>query len=189
MVRALSGRVLAAGCLLVALASGGVSCGPAFGGRAEAAPAPSPAPTAAPATPPETGAAPRIGRGRVLTPAGRTFAVEVVQDPESRARGLQNRPALPPDQGMVFVFPVPGHHKFWMFKCLIPLDIIWLDAGKNVIHLEENLPYCKAEPCPDYGPDRDALFVLELGAGVVKQAGIRPGTHLTILFDHPPDPR
>ena len=121
-------------------------------------------------------------------PGGRTFAVEVVQDPRSRARGLMNRPSLPPDQGMVFLFPAPGRHRFWMFGCLIPLDIIGLDADKNVVHVAENLPICKAEPCPGYGPDRDSLFVLELGAGVAKQAGIRPGIRLTILFDHQPNP-
>jgi uncharacterized membrane protein (UPF0127 family) len=75
-----------------------------------------------------------------------------------------------------------------MYECLIPLDIIWMDADKNVIHVAENLPFCKTQPCPDYGPDQEAQYVLEVGAGIAKQAGIRPGTRLTILFDHTPNP-
>lgn len=178
------------GFLLGALAAPGASCGPSSAEHATAAPAPAASPqpgTKPPAPDPEPAA--RTGRGRVIVPGGRAFAVEVVQDPESRARGLQNRPALPPDQGMVFVFPAPGRHRFWMYQCLIPLDIIWMDATRTVVHVEENLPICEAEPCPDYGPDKNALYVLELGAGVAKGAGVRPGVRLTILFDRPPDPR
>jgi|GEM_PF-2063380 len=178
-------RVLAGGLLPAALALAAVSCGAAGGGRADAATAPKAPPSAAQGE----GSAPRFVRGRVVTPGGRAFAVEVVQDPESRERGLQNRASLPRDQGMVFVFPAPARHRFWMYLCLIPLDIIWMDAGKTVVYVGENLPVCRKEPCPDYGSDHDTLYVLELGAGVAKEAGIKPGTHLTILFDHPPNPR
>lgn len=186
--------MLFGGMLLGVLAMPGASCGQSSADHSNAAPAPAaPPPAAQPPVPapqaPESEPAPRLGRGRVIVPGGREFAVEVVQDPESRTRGLQNRPALPQDQGMVFVFPAAGRHRFWMYKCLIPLDIIWLDASRTVVHLEENLPFCKAEPCPDYGPDKNALYVLELGAGVARGAGIRPGMRLTILFDQPPDPR
>jgi hypothetical protein len=90
---------------------------------------------------------------------------------------------------MVFLFPAPGRQRFWMYECLIPLDIIWIDAGRTVIHVEESLPICSQQPCPDYGPESDAFYVLELGAGVARQAGIRPGMRLTLLFDHPPNPR
>jgi len=175
-------RRLAAAVAAGALASLGLSCKPASSDRAEAAPAAEPPARARTETA-------LSGRGRVIVPGGPTFAVEVVQDPVSRARGLQNRPALPPDQGMVFIFPAPGRHRFWMYECLIPLDIIWMDADKKVIHVGENLPFCQAEPCPDYAPDQDALFVLEVGAGIAKRSGIRPGMRLTILFDQTPHPR
>jgi len=180
----MSRRGLAAVLLSASLASSGLSC-------KSASPEGADTPSAAPAPPANghTEAAPPMERGRVTVPGGRTFSVEVVQDPRSRERGLQNRAALPAEQGMVFVFPSPGRYKFWMYECLIPLDIIWMDADRTVIDVEENLPFCKAQPCPDYGPDRDAQYVLELGAGVAKPAGIHPGARLTILFDHPPNPR
>jgi hypothetical protein len=183
--RAFSAGVLAG---VLGLSTGpALSCRPGSGGNADAAPASSTAVGAA--TSASAAPAPRLGRGRVVVPGGRAFAVEVVQDQASRERGLQHRPSLPPDQGMVFLFPTSGRHRFWMYECLIPLDLIWIDSDKTVLYVEENAPFCKTLPCPDYGPDQDSLYVLELGAGVAKEAGIRPGTHLMILFDHPPDPR
>lgn len=128
-------------------------------------------------------------RGRVKTPGGRAFEVEIVQDDLSRQRGLQQRARLDENEGMLFVFPQAAPHRFWMYKCLIPLDIIWLDAGRKVVHIETGLPPCKALPCPDYGPSSSALYVLELGSGVAGRAGIRPGVHLEILFAEPPRPR
>ena len=89
---------------------------------------------------------------------------------------------------MLFVFPRPGRHRFWMHECLISLDILWLDAQGKVIHIEPSLPVCRSLPCPDYGPDLDALYVLELGAGVAGQAGIRLGDRLEMLFAEPPNP-
>src|SRR5207237_991481 len=127
-------------------------------------------------------------RGRVLVPGGKSFDVEVVQDDASRQRGLQHRDRLAPGEGMVFVFPEPARHRFWMSECLIPLDIIWLDANRTVIYVGENLPICAKQPCPDYGPDADSLYVLEVGAGVARRSGIDLGIRLTLLFDKPPNP-
>jgi hypothetical protein len=114
--------------------------------------------------------------------------VEIVQDDRSRQHGLQKRPRLPKDEGMLFIFPRPGRHRFWMYECLIPLDIVWLDAGGKVIHLEPSLPVCRKLPCPDYGPDLDALYVLELAAGVAKRARLRLGDRLEMLFAETPNP-
>ena len=130
-----------------------------------------------------------ILRGRVIAPAGRTFGVEVVQDDLSRQRGLQHRSRLEANGGMLFVFPRPGRHRFWMYECLIPLDIAWLDGQGRVLHVEEALPVCGALPCPDYGPDLDSVYVLEIGAGLAAPSGIRSGARLEILFAQPPSPR
>jgi len=130
-----------------------------------------------------------ILRGRAIAPSGRTFEVEVVQDAVSRATGLKRRANLAEGEGMLFVFPEAGPHRFWMYECLIPLDILWLDAAARVIHIEESLPICSALPCPDYWPDGNALYVLELGSGVARKSGIREGDALELLFARSPAPR
>lgn len=142
-------------------------------------------------TPPAAGSAPITGivRGRVRAPGGATFDVEVVQDPESRARGLQERARLPEGEGMVFAFSASGRHRFWMYKCRIPLDIVWLDAQGSVVAIENSLPVCAELPCKEYEPQADARFVLELGAGVAARRGIRKGTKLELVFSEPLNPR
>lgn len=138
---------------------------------------------------PEAGAAARpFQRGRVLTPSGRSFDVEVVSDGASRERGLKYRTFLPEDAGMLFVFPAPGRHAFWMYECRMSLDIIWLDAGRKVVHIARALPPCEVLPCPNFSPDQEALYVLEVGPGVAKRAGIQLGSTLSLLFASAPDP-
>ena len=70
----------------------------------------------------------------VVLPDGSSIAVEVVADPESRARGLMYRPSLAENRGMLFLFPAPDVHSFWMKDTLIPLDMIWLDTERRSIY-------------------------------------------------------
>ena len=164
--------------MMLLLSVAGCACGPSRGagdsGSGGAARAP--------------GAQAALARGQVRIPSGKSFDVEVVQDPRARQRGLQHRARLDPGEGMLFVFPRPAKERFWMYECLIPLDILWLDAAGRVIHIENALPICSALPCPDYGPDQDALYVLELGAGVAARSGLAVGQRLEILFADPPHP-
>lgn len=131
-----------------------------------------------------------LKRGLVETPSGKRFDVEVVADPRSREHGLKSRSSVLPGTGMLFVFPAPGRHRFWMYECLTSLDILWLDAGRRVVHIEERLQACPGPPerCPGYGPSSEALYVLELGPGVASASKIHTGDRLTLLFSEPPNP-
>lgn len=105
---------------------------------------------------------------KVYTPDGRALTAELALTPEARARGLMFREKLLAGQGMLFVFEKEGIYPFWMKNTLLPLDILWLDAGRRVVHIETNVPPCPADPCPSYPPSRPALYVLELAAGGAK---------------------
>jgi len=94
-----------------------------------------------------------------------TFNLEVSDTPESREMGLMHRETMQYDEGMLFVFDQPGRHRFWMKNTLIPLDILWLDDNKSVIHFETVSP-CYEDPCPPVGPTTaTAKYVIELPAG------------------------
>ncbi len=116
----------------------------------------------------------------VVTPAGENIHVEVAIDPETRAQGLMFRESLPRGRGMLFLFPRSDIYSFWMKNTLIPLDMIWIDAEGTVVGVEANVPPCQADPCPSYGPDAEAQYVLELGAGEAARYGIGKGTHLDL---------
>jgi uncharacterized protein len=101
-------------------------------------------------------------------PSGTTLQVEVMVKDEDRAMGLMFRSSLPAERGMLFVFEALDFHGIWMKNCRFPIDIVWLDEKKRIVHVAEAVPACKAEPCPVYTPLQRAAYVLELNA---RQAG------------------
>ena len=111
---------------------------------------------------------------------GETFAVEVVSSRQQRARGLMYRTYLAADRGMLFLFPRPRQLAFWMKNTLIPLDILFFDAGHRVSALHHSVPPCTAKPCPHYPADTASDLVLELRAGTAARLGIKKGSHLRL---------
>ncbi|HUK57408.1 MAG TPA: DUF192 domain-containing protein [Nitrospiria bacterium] len=112
-------------------------------------------------------------------PDGKTLRVEVARTPEEQTRGLMFRTALPEDRGMLFIFERPAEHLFWMKNTLIPLDMVWMDDRKRIIHIEYQVPPCQLEPCPVYGPSADSLYVLEVVSGTALREELRVGQTLT----------
>jgi uncharacterized membrane protein (UPF0127 family) len=102
-------------------------------------------------------------------PSGKVLQVEVMVSDEDRAMGLMFRPSLAPDRGMLFRFEAPDFHGIWMKNCKFPIDILWLDEEKRVVHVAEAVPPCKEEPCPVYQPLRRASWVVELNAGQARR--------------------
>ena len=102
-------------------------------------------------------------------PSGKVLQAEVMVSDEDRAMGLMFRPALPLDRGMIFVFETSDFHGIWMKNCRFPIDILWLDEERRIVHVAESVPPCKAEPCPVYSPMRRAAFVVELSAGQARR--------------------
>jgi len=115
----------------------------------------------------------------LILPDGKTLQVEVARTEENRALGLMFRTALAEDRGMLFVFEEPGLHRFWMKNTLIPLDMVWMDDRKRIIHIEYQVPPCKLDPCPVYGPSADSLYVLEVISGVASREKLHVGQTVT----------
>ncbi len=104
---------------------------------------------------------------------GESVTAELAVTQEERERGLMYRKKLGFDQGMLFVFEEEGFHSFWMKNMLIPLDFIWLDKEKRIVHIEQNVPPCEQEPCPTYTSKVPAMFFLELKAGSVEKRNLK----------------
>jgi uncharacterized protein len=102
-------------------------------------------------------------------PSGKVLQAEVMVDDADRAMGLMFRPSLPLDRGMIFVFETSDFHAIWMKNCKFPIDIVWLDEAKTVVHVAESVPPCRADPCPSYVPMRRAAYVVELNAGQARR--------------------
>lgn len=110
------------------------------------------------------------------------FDVLVAATPESRNRGLQGVEALPPGVGMLFVFPEPagpqGRPGFWMFETLLPLDILFAQAG-TVVGVATMVP-CPVQPCSVTHPGVPFDLALETAAGGLVDAGVRPGDRIVL---------
>jgi uncharacterized membrane protein (UPF0127 family) len=119
---------------------------------------------------------------KVFFANGKSVTAELAVTDEERARGLMFREKVLPDQGMLFVFEREDLHAFWMKNTLIPLDMLWLDSDRRVIHIAANVPPCRADPCPSYGPDTPARYVLELRAGGAAANVIKTGDRLQFVL-------
>jgi hypothetical protein len=95
-------------------------------------------------------------------------------------RGMMFRDSLAPDRGMLFVHGTPGRYAYWMFQCLIPLDIIWMNADRKIVEISADTPPChgEASTCPNYGGHQSSLYVLELGGGMARRYGLKLGDRI-----------
>lgn len=116
----------------------------------------------------------------VVTLHGQRFTAELATDEAAREHGLMLRASLAPDRGMLFVFPDTAPRGFWMKSTLIPLDILYFDAQRKLVSAQQDVPPCKADPCPIYPSAGPARYVLELPAGTARRIGARDGDTLTI---------
>ena len=103
------------------------------------------------------------------------FTVEVANTPAEQAHGLMDRTKMTADHGMLFVFQDSEPRTFWMKDTLIPLDILFFDDAHRLVTILQNVPPCKANPCPVYPSGKPARYVLELNAGTAARIGARKG--------------
>lgn len=115
-----------------------------------------------------------------VTLHGKRFSTEFAVTDDQRAMGLMNRKAMDADHSMLFVFPDDQPRTFWMKDTLIPLDIIYFDKDRKLVSMQLNAQPCKGDPCPLYGSDGDARYVLELNAGTASRLGLKVGEPLAI---------
>lgn len=104
--------------------------------------------------------------------ASHRFKVELALTPEQQRQGLMFRPAIAPDEGMLFVYPVDQPLAMWMRNTLVSLDILFLKADGTIINIHPRATPHSTATLPSDGPARGAL---ELAAGTAERLSIRPG--------------
>lgn len=115
------------------------------------------------------------GHKLVRAPRG-TFHVSIAAKPKERELGLSNTKKLQKNEGKLFVFDSLNRHGFWMKDMNYPIDIIWLDSDKKVVHIENSVePY--SYPDVYYANEPD-MYVLEIASGAAVKADITKGSTL-----------
>lgn len=97
--------------------------------------------------------------------------VETADNHGKRAKGLMFRESLPGGHALLMVFPKKGNHKIWMFGMRFPLDVIFLDSGRRVIAIHENVKPLNFDPrtWKTYCPEGKAKYVIELNPHTAKR--------------------
>lgn len=112
---------------------------------------------------------------------------ELAQTQEQRAKGLMHRSKLAKNHGMLFVFSQEYAWPFWMKNTLIPLDIIWMDKNKKIVHILKNLSPCPkgSNHCPSYFPPSTvkSKYVLELNSGQSDAIELKLNEHLNFSIE------
>lgn len=111
---------------------------------------------------------------------GERFTVELAQTDAERTLGLMYRREMAPDHGMLFIFEDEAPRGFWMKNTLIPLDMLFFDAGRRLLNIQQDVPPCRADPCPSYRSSGPARYVLELNGGRSRALDLAPGAELSI---------
>jgi uncharacterized membrane protein (UPF0127 family) len=115
---------------------------------------------------------------------GSCLDLELARSDEERARGLMLRESLSSSAGMLFLFESDEIHSFWMKNTLIPLDMIWLDAGGRIIGFQENALPCMETLCPLFSIAFPSRMVLETNAGFISENNVQLG-QLVLLQNVP----
>ncbi len=130
-------------------------------------------------SPPPTGT-------QTVTISGRTFHLELATDDASRYQGLSDREHIADDGGMLFVFPSARELAFVMRRCLVPIDLIYLDPTGRIVALHAMTvePYDRSDAeLKKYRSGWPAQFAIELQAGMIDQLSLKTGQLIQLPLD------
>ena len=123
--------------------------------------------------------------------AGQLFELELALDGAARFRGLSDRPHIPDNGGMLFVYPRPRPLALVMRRCPVPIDAAFVDEEGRVVAIrvmEVEPPRAPGESVvayearlPIYASGVPAQFVVETAGGRLGELGLAVGAAL--VFD------
>lgn len=118
-----------------------------------------------------------LGTVRELLIERHRFQLEVARTSSERLKGLMDRPSLPNDAAMLFMFPEERILSFWMKNTLISLDIVFLNSDGVVVDVQTMVTQVGV---PDsqliiYRSAQPARYAIEMNAGLGEELGIESG--------------
>ncbi|MBF0106673.1 MAG: DUF192 domain-containing protein [Deltaproteobacteria bacterium] len=105
-----------------------------------------------------------------------TLQVEIADTDEKRTRGLMERSSLKDDGGMLFVFDSEGALSFWMKDTSISLDILFINAQKEIVYIEQHTTPFSLN---SIAPNVSAQYALEVNAGFALEQGVAVGDRVS----------
>jgi uncharacterized membrane protein (UPF0127 family) len=101
------------------------------------------------------------------------FKCKVCVTPQSIIEGMQNKTFNMNFNGMFFMMPNKMDQSFWMYECIVPLDIIFIESD-TITKIHHNCQPCDDElNCDNYTGFGDRI--LEVDGGTCHQLNIKEG--------------
>ncbi len=124
------------------------------------------------------------GNVKTIEINGNKVKVEIADTPGERLLGLQGRDTLPPNYGMLFVFPDEKRREFWMFRCKFDIDLAYIDASgiiREIITMKKEPPIRPIDSLKSYPSHSSRIkFALETMGGWFLANGVRVGTQIDL---------
>ena len=114
---------------------------------------------------------------------GATVRLESAESDFQQSLGMMQREALPRKRGMMFPQAKAQKKSVYMFNCLAPLDLLFLNDGE-IVDLSAKTPICtSADPdeCPLYESSRPFDNWIELRSGSIDRWGLSIGSQVDLI--------
>ncbi|OVZ58769.1 hypothetical protein CDO44_13770 [Pigmentiphaga sp. NML080357] len=99
---------------------------------------------------------------------------EVASTPQTREKGLMFREQLGANQGMLFIFEVPGTQCMWMRNTLVPLSVAFIADDGTIANIEDMAPKTEDSHCAV----RPVRYALEMERGWFAKRGLKAGSRI-----------
>lgn len=99
--------------------------------------------------------------------------VEIADNDDARHLGLMYREGMKEDQGMLFIFPKEEEQSFYMKNTVLPLDIIFVNARKQIVKIHKQTTPFSEKSLPS---DKPSLYVIEVNSGFTDKFRIKEGS-------------
>jgi len=111
------------------------------------------------------------------------FDAKIAYTEADRQKGYGGVTNIADNEALILVFPSNDLWRIWMKDMKVPIDIVWLNEDKKVIHIVKNAsPDTGTEGT--YVPKTPARYVLELAAGTVDSKAIAVGRSAIFEVNH-----
>lgn len=106
--------------------------------------------------------------------------LEFADNEYERELGLMKRVEMKENQGMLFLFPDEQIRSFWMRNTLISLDMIFINANKEIVTIHKNTTKISDQT---YASTKPAMYVVEVVAGFTDRHNINVGDKIEWMRD------
>jgi uncharacterized membrane protein (UPF0127 family) len=106
------------------------------------------------------------------------YNLDVAKTDQERSRGLAKFDSIKNNEGMLFIFDVPGRYSFYMKDMKFNIDIIFLDQSKKVVDMYKNVKfqdYKNPYDYENYKPNFSSKYTIELKEGEIEKTGLKIG--------------